>query len=176
MTCISLNGLNHSVWNALLILAVPSAVIFLLAFFSLKKGAYYIFDPKHNNHPTLRAEGRDFEPHSKRYNDLARLLITLSAGIVAFIVNTLAGGGEHPSRYWGKIESTAPIVVGFFGASIALLILFSVLQAYWYEQYCHWPNHNSYSRLKYAICISLGFTGLLAFGIGVFWFAVNIFS
>jgi hypothetical protein len=175
MTCLSFKGFNQSVWNALWILALPSVAVFLFAFFSLKKGFYYFFDPKHNSSPNLQLERGEFGPHSQRYNDLARLLIALSAGIIASLVNMLANEKDPPSRILNAIAATAPIIVGFFGLSMAMLILFMSLQAFWYEEYCHSPNHNTYVRWKYALCTSLGWTGLLAFAVGVIWFAQNLF-
>jgi hypothetical protein len=175
MLCFNFMGFNHSIWHALWVLALPCTGVYFCAFFSLKKGHFYFFDPKHNVDVKLQKEGGEFEPHSNRFNDLAKLLIALSAGVIAFLVNTLANEKEPPSRILIAIESTAPIVVGFFGASMAFLILFMSLQAVWYEQYCHSPSHSTYVRWKYAVCTSLGWTGLLAFAIGITWFAQNLF-
>jgi hypothetical protein len=179
MLCLSFRGFNHSVWHALVVLAVPSAVVYALAFKSIvykKDGYYHFFDPKHNTSAKLQAEGGEFGPHSQRYCDFAKLLIALSSGIIAFLVNTVANIKGSPSPIAAAIESTAPIVVGFFGSSIALLIFFMGLLAYWYEEYCHSWRHNTYSRWKYATIVWLGFTGVLAFVVGVVWFAGNLFS
>jgi len=64
--------------------AVP-ARNFRIPAFSLKKGHYYFFDPKHNVAPRLR-DADDYEPHSKRHQDLAKLAIALSAAAIAFKV------------------------------------------------------------------------------------------
>jgi hypothetical protein len=178
MVCLNFNWFNHSIWHATWILALPSAVIFWLAFRSIvykKDGYYYFFDARHNCSLKLQAEGGEFGPHSQRYTDFARLLIALSSGVIAFLVNTLANEKEPPSRILIAIESTTPIVIGFFGSSIALLIFFIGLQAFWYEEYCHSENHNTYNRWKYATIVWLGFTGLLAFAVGVVWFAGFLF-
>jgi hypothetical protein len=70
----------------------------------------------------------------------------------------------------------APIVCGFFGASIALLVAFMILQAIWYEQYCRSPEHDSYKGWKYAFSISLALVGLIAFALGFLWLAANLFA
>jgi len=174
MVCMSLKGFNHSVWNALLVLALPSVAIFLYLFLSLD-GHHWFFDAKHNSDIGLQKEQGDFGPHSGRYSGLAKLLTTLSAGVIAFLVNTLANGKSSPSPIFIKVESTAPIVIGFFGSAMAILILFMALQAAWYEEYCHSPNHDTYTKWKYALCNTLGIVGLLAFAVGVIWFAQNLF-
>jgi hypothetical protein len=175
MSCLNFDGFNHSIWHALIILAIPGLIVYLCSFFSLKKGHFYFFDPRHNDAENLCKEGGTFEPHSQRYNDLAKLLITLSTAVIAFLVNTLANEKPPQPQIITAIQSVAPIVVGFFGCSICFLILFLALQAVWYEQYCHRLAHNSYLRWKYALCNFLGWTGLLSFGVGVIWLAQNLF-
>jgi hypothetical protein len=171
-------GFNNCAWNAFFVLVPLCTLAFLLAFRSVayqKDGYYYFFDAKHNASSKLKNENGEFGPHSQRYNDIAKLLIALSAGIIAFLINTLANASGQQSEILKAMRSMAPIIVGFFGFSIALLILFMALQAYWYEEYCHSENHNSYNRWKYAICVTLGWTGLFSFGVGVIWLAANLF-
>ena len=72
------------------------------------------------------------------------------------------------------MERVAPIVLGFFGTSIASLIMFMVLQSYFYEQYCHSPDHSTYTRWKYALSTTLGWTGLIALILGFGWLARNL--
>jgi hypothetical protein len=160
------------------VLAPLCTLTFLLAFRSVayrKDGYYYFFDAKHNDSQKLKSENGDFGPHSQRYNDVAKLIVALSAGVIAFLVNTLANASVQQSDIVKATRAMAPIIVGFFGFSIALLILFMALQAYWYEEYCHTDNHSSYNRWKYATCVTLGWTGMLSFAVGVIWLAANLF-
>jgi hypothetical protein len=166
---------NGSIWNALWVLT-PIAVAIYLALFLGLRGHHYFFDPRHNSDPRLKAEGRDFEPHAKRYQDLAKLGITLSAAGIAFLVGiTFTDRPAASPVLAARIQAVAPIVAGFFGFSIALLVLFMVYQALNYEAYCHSPEHNTYTRWKYALSTCLGYTGLLAFVLGFGWLARNLF-
>jgi hypothetical protein len=167
---------NSSIWHALWVLLPVWGAVFLWAFFSLKKGYVYFFDPRHNTHQNLKDEEGDFEAHSKRYQDLARLAITLSTGVIAFLISILATDKAPASAFVQKIESVAPIVVGYFGACIALLIVFMVVQTVHYEEYCHSAEHDTYGRWKYALNQSLGWTGLISFVFGFAWLARNIFN
>lgn len=170
------SNFNSSIWHALYVLLPLGAVVYLLSFFSLKKGHWYFFDPKHNSDQGLKAEGGDFEPHAKRYQDLAKLAITLSAGAIAFLINFLASDKVAGSVFAQKVQRVAPIECGFFGSAIALLVLFMVCQSYLYEQYCHAPTHKTYTRTKYAVSLTLGWTGLLSFILGFGWLARNVFA
>ena len=151
-------------------------IVYALSFFSLKKGHWYFFDPKHNTDQRLKDEGGDFEPHAKRYQDLAKLAITLSAGAIAFLINFLASDKADGSAFARKVQLVAPIECGFFGLSIALLVLFMVCQSYLYEAYCHSAEHDTYTRTKYALSLTLGWTGLLSFILGFGWLARNVFA
>lgn len=66
--------------------------------------------------------------------------------------------------------------MGFFGASILLLILFLLWMAYCYEDYCHTPGHDSYRAWKYAVTVSLGVMGFISFICGFGWLGVNLFG
>jgi hypothetical protein len=166
---------NRSIWHALWVLSPIGVVVFLRVFFSLKKGCFYFFDPKHNIDQKLKDAG-DFEPHSKRYQDLAKLAITLSAGAIAFLISVLANDKSSSSAFVQRVAAVAPIVVGYFAGCIALLIGFMLAQALCYEAYCHAPNHDTYKRWKYALNISLGWTGLVSFVLGFAWLAHNVFD
>jgi hypothetical protein len=167
---------NRSIWHAFWVLLPVWCAVFLRTFFRLKKGYVYYFDPKHNLDQRLKDEGVDYEAHSKRYQDLAKLAITLSVGVIAFVINILATDKVPVSAFVQKIDSVAPIVVGYFGACIAFLVLFIVLQAIHYEEYSHSANHNTYHRWKYALNLSLGWTGLISFILGFVWLARNVFN
>ena len=94
-----------------------STVIFILSFRSLTKGSHYFFDPKHNKDSRL-AEAGDFGPHSQRYQELAKLLIALAAGAIAFFINLFANDKPPTPAFVTRAEGVVPIVVGFFASSI----------------------------------------------------------
>ena len=167
---------NSSVWHALWILLPLGTLVYVAIFFSLGRGQYYFFDPKHNNDQRLKDEGGIYEPHAKRFQDLAKLAITLSAASIAFLVTIVASDKPASPQFALKVEAVAPIVAGLFGSCIALLVLFMVVQAVWYEEYCHSPDHSTYLRWKYALSTSLGYTGLLSFVLGFIWLAHNLFG
>jgi hypothetical protein len=164
---------NRSVWHSLWVLFPVGGLVFLTAFLRVKKGHHYFFDPKHNQ--SCLKDAGDFGPHSQRYQDLSKLAIALSAGAIAFLINTIVNEKPPATDFVQRIEEVAPIVVGFFGAAIALLITFMVLQTVWYEEYCHSVTHSTYKAWKYALCTSLGWSGLLAFLLGFGWLARNLF-
>lgn len=120
--------------------------------------------------------GDTFEAHSQRYTGLAKLTISFAAGAIAFIINTLVNAKADSPEVMKGLRTTAPIAVGFFGFSVSLLIIFMVVQALWYEEYRCSPQRNTYKYWKYAVCLSTGWTGLIAFGTGVFWLGVNLFQ
>ena len=184
------DGFNGSFWDAYFVLAPVCALVFLYFFQQVSRkpsGCYYFFDSKHYfaylrnlKNPNIdfldtKDAGDSFETHAKTYSGLSKLVISFSVGAIAFLINTLADEKPNAPAILVKIKDVAPIVLGFFGSSAALIILFMVLQAVWYEEYCVSPKHDTYSRWKYATCLSLGWTGLVAFGIGVFWLARNLF-
>ena len=170
-----MTGFNRSIWNALWILLPLGGLILLLAFISLRKGYCFFFDPKHNTDERLKDAG-DFGPHSQRYQDLAKLVITLSAGGIAFLINSLGNQKVPPATFTQRIEDVAPIVIGFFGCSIAFMIVFMTLQTIWYEEYSHSPDHGTYTAWKYAFCNAVAWTGLISFVLAFGWLARNIFS
>ena len=177
MNCLTIfDGFNRSIWHALWVTLPTSLIVYLVMFFSItKKDHHYYFDPKHNTNPPVK-DASDFEPHSKRYQDLAKFTITLSVAVIAFLINILANEKQPISPMISKIEGSAPIVVGFFGFAVANLIGFMLSQTVWYEEYCHSANHDSYVRWKYAISQSLGWSGLIAFIVGFGWLARNMFK
>jgi len=131
----------------------------------------YFFDPKHG-----KPEEGDFAQHATRYQDLAKLAITISSAVIAFLISTLSSAKQPITSFVQKIEITSPIVVGFFGFTVASLIAFMLAQTHFYEEYCHSHRHDSYKRWKYVLCISLGWSGLLSFILGFGWLATNIFN
>jgi hypothetical protein len=69
---------NSSIWNVFWVLAPMGTFIFLWYFVEYK-GHWYHFDPKHSKNP---ADASDYEPHSQRYQDIAKLAITLSGAAI----------------------------------------------------------------------------------------------
>jgi hypothetical protein len=169
-----LQNFNSSIWHAFAITAILSIVIYVVTYNSLD-GDFYFFDPRHNPDERLSDAG-DFEPHSKRYQDLARLLITLSLGAIAFLINTLSKADAPHTSFISKIEAVTPIVVGFFGSSIVLFISFLFMQALYYEDYCHSAEHNTYRRWKYALCLAAASSATISFALGLAWLAINLFG
>src|SRR5438270_534473 len=103
-------GFNGSIWHSLYILVPLGLLVYVIAFSTLG-GRWYHFDPRHFNDSL---DG-DFEPHAKRYQDLAKLVITLSAAAIGFLIHAAISSDPQTVR----LRATVPIVVGFFGASIA---------------------------------------------------------
>jgi hypothetical protein len=170
----SFSGFNSHIWHALWILAVPIVAVFIGCFFPVRNYSGIKFDARHLKGAT--PDAGDFGPHLQRYTDLAKLSITLSAGVIAFLINTLVGQKPPVTDFAQKVADNAPIVVGFFGAAIALLIGFVLAATFFYEQYCHSLDHSSYKAWKYATVLSLGWGGLFAFVLGFCWLALSLFS
>jgi hypothetical protein len=170
MVCGPFNG---SVWHAPLLLFPAWLLVFVWHLCKFKGPAYH-FDPKRSDNPKLLDAG-DYERHSQRYQDLARLAITISGAAIAFLISIMARDSPVPSEFATKVRDVAPIVCGLFGLCIGLLVAFMVLQSIWYEEYCHSPDHSSYSGSKYAFSTSLWVTGLSGFVLGFLWLAANLF-
>jgi hypothetical protein len=170
-------GFNSSVWNAFVVLSPFGLGMFV--YITIKawryQDWYHFFDPKHNSDPRLKEEDGDFKEHWSHYEGLAKLAITLSAGALAFLINAIANEKPPIGPFEQRLTDVAPIVVGFFGASILFLIMFLLWMAYCYEDYSHKPEHNSYSAWKYALTVSLGLMGFFAFMCGFGWLGVNLF-
>jgi hypothetical protein len=148
-----------------------SIIVFLVSYRSLR-GPYYYFDSKHNTKPQV-PDGGSFQDHANRYFDITKLVIFLSGGIIAFLIGILSA--DKHSAAIQKLTWSVPIVIGFFGISMALLIGFLLSMTFWYEQYDHFPKHDSYKRWKYATTIALAWAGFFAFICGIGWLAQNLF-
>jgi hypothetical protein len=168
---------NSSVWHSLWVLCVPGMGAFVWVVYEAvaRKQWYYFFDPKHNSDPRL-ADAGDFLPLWGRYEGLAKLAITLSAGAIAFLISTLANQHDAQGDFGRKVAAVAPIVVGYFGSAVLFLILFLLWLTYCYESYCHSAAHDTYRAWKYALTQCLGWMGFLAFVLGFAWIAANLFS
>jgi hypothetical protein len=97
---------NGSIWHAFWVLSRLGIVVFLVCFFSLTKGSHYFFDPKHNADIRLKEERGDYEPHSKRYQELAKLAITLSTAAIASSCRRRATLSRRSSSRGQKPELT----------------------------------------------------------------------
>jgi hypothetical protein len=131
----------------------------------------YNFDP--------RKRRGEFEPHAKRYQELARLITTLSTASVAFLFNFLVN--IHPntvlrSEYSFRLEAAAPVAVCCFGVSVLCLITFLLLESYWYEEYSHSEAQDTYMPWKYSTNIAFGYSGLFWFVCGYALLAAGLFS
>ena len=194
---------NRSIWHALWILVPLAGVVFAVSLLRVKWGHWYFFDPKHNEAMRARRVARkaleamkgeeaqkalkivedvegmdeagDYGSHMQRYQGLSKLLITLSAGAIAFLINIISGQKPPLPGFALKLSNCTPIVTGFFGFAIASLIGFMTVQDIWYEEYCHSPKHDTFKAWKYATSTSLGATGLLSFVLAFLWLAANIF-
>ncbi len=166
-------GFNRHVLDGVLVSAILFAVIYILAVNRLK-GPYYYFDPKHNQDGRLRDAG-DYTPHYQRYSDLAKLMITLSVAAMAFLFNSVESP-KPTNEFSARISDVAPIIIGFFGSATASLMGFIFSQTFFYETYCHSPDHSSYTRWQYATCITFACVGGSAFLLGFLWLAINTFG
>ena len=129
-----------------------------------------------------------FEPHIKRYQDLARLVLALATASAAFLINLIVNPPEKHglSDTAAKLLSAAPQAILFLCATAFFLLLFMTLLNFFYENYSHFhylpETHTDkkrgtgeYRRWKYAIVLSLGYSGLLAFFSAYAWLARSLF-
>jgi hypothetical protein len=81
-------------------------VAFLVCYWP-RRGRTFNFD--------AREEFGAFEPHAKRYQDLAKLILTLSTASIAFLVNFLVNLTPSATRsaYSVRLEAASPWVVAF---------------------------------------------------------------
>lgn len=156
---------------------------FLLLWFYLRRdfrtrhpGANVAFDPIEPAPAAARFIQGGFEPHARRYQDLAKLLLTIAAATIAFLVNFLASihVDEKRSPYSLALESACPFSICLLGLSALCAILFLFSENYAYETYCHDPNRNTYTPGWYALNLSLAFFGFLFFFLGYAFLAFRI--
>jgi hypothetical protein len=124
-----------------------------------------------------------FEPHIKRYLDLARLVLTLAAASIAFLFN-LAVTRTSPipiSREY--LLTVPPRAALYLCATVVFLLLFMTLLTSFYEKYSHFhylpPNHpesqsGQYKRWKYALVNACGYTGLFLFFVAYLRLALSL--
>jgi hypothetical protein len=119
-----------------------------------------------------------FEPHLKRYQDLAQLVLTLATASVAFLVNFLTGihVDEKRNIYSLKLEAACPYVVALLGLSAVFAIFFILRYNTTYETYCHTPLRNTYTSKAYATNLALGYSTLCWFLIAYIVLACWLFA
>jgi len=87
-------------------------ILSLIGWCSLGDYHHWFFDPL--------AERGKFEPHAKRYQTIATLIVTLSAASVAFLANFLVNipaDKQLRSPYSLKLEAVAPQAMSFFASA-----------------------------------------------------------
>jgi hypothetical protein len=104
-----------------------------------------------------------FEPHAKRYQDLAKLVLTLAAASAAFLLSFLVniGVSKPPNGYSVRFEAAAPFAMVFLCVSAGSCLTFMLLQNIYYEHYTHVmypieegvPKKSPYSGKKYAFVL-----------------------
>jgi hypothetical protein len=114
-----------------------------------------------------------FEPHANRYQDLAKLVLTLATASIAFLVNFLVNistDQKNRSLYSFRLEDGASWVIACLCVSVASLLLFLLLENVFYEDYVHSKytrdpinSRETYTGRKYALNLTFAWTGL-------FWF------
>ena len=148
------------------------AGLFGVSYFALKHrlggtaARPYRMDPIQPQPPLPEVVG-GFEPHLKRYQNLAQHVLTLATATVAFLVNFLTGIPVDGKRnaYSLRLESACPSAVVFLGLGAIFAIIFILRYNTTYERYCHAPLRNTYTAASYAANLALGYS---AFGWFVF--------
>jgi len=171
-------------WCQLLLLGLFTAAPFAIIWFLFYRGfitrngpnATVRMDPV-KPAPSAETEEGGFESHLQRYSDLAKLLLTLAAATVAFLVNFLANISSEGKRsiYSVKLESACAPSIWFLGASAACSIIFMLSENYAYEAYCQSSNRDTYSPAWYAFNVALGFCGFGYFLVAYAVLAFKIF-
>jgi hypothetical protein len=107
-----------------------------------------------------------FEPHLKRYQDLAKLILALSAATIAFLFNFLASVPDEPGArgvYSRALEDASPFALVFLCLSVFSALSFILWQIYQYETYEHSEEGETYTGNKYATTVAFGFSCLIWF-------------
>jgi hypothetical protein len=171
--------LSHPISSTILA-AASVFTTFFLAFWLPARKISHLMDPGEN--PGA------FEPHIRRYQELARLVLTLATASAAFLMNLIVNPPEKhvPSDTAAKLLNAAPQAILLLCATAFFLLLFMTLLNFFYENYSHFhylpvrhPDKKrgigEYRRWKYALVLSLGYCGLLAFFAAYAWLARSLF-
>jgi hypothetical protein len=169
---------------ALLLFAIVAAGLFGLLWLYFCRsfkvrypGANVAMDPVDADPSTKKLVPGGFEPHLRRYQDLAKLLLTLAAATIAFLVNFLASIPAEGKRnaYSLRLEGACPIAIALLGLSGASAIFFLLSENYAYETYCHDLNRDTYTPVWYGFNNALGFSGFAFFLLAYAWLALRVF-
>jgi len=162
--------LNHPAITNCVGFVIVFGFFYLLGRYNLRGAASYHFDPG--------GESGKFESHSGRYQDIAKLVITLATASAAFIFNFLINISPKSTErgpYSFYLENASKVSIGSFGLSVLCLIVFMIWQTYWYENYSVPGNKDAYTAHRYAISLAFGFSGLFWFLAGYGWRAWSLF-
>lgn len=156
------------------IIATAIFAVVYLQFYWPRRNCTFAFDPG----------GRkgEFESHAKRYQSLAKLMLTLSSASAAFLVNFLVNLDPSKPRatYSYRLESAAPATITLLCLSAASCIAFMLFQNLFYEDYVHskFPREGiaareTYTGARYALNLTFAGAGfvyfLVAYGIVAAW-------
>jgi hypothetical protein len=168
---------ERPILSTLLIAVAVMLIAYLWCYWPRRKLAFD-FDPG----------GRrgEFENHAKRYQALARLLLTLCTATVAFLFSflvNLPADPTHRNIYSLKLESACPRVVTCLGLSAACALLFLLFQNLFYEDYIHSKyttdpkkTRETYSGERYALMLTFAAAGLFWFFFAYLFVAWKLFS
>ena len=131
-----------------------------------RKSQSFYFDPKDVHHYEqgggrelpIAAKDSTFEPHLKNYIDVMKLLVTIAAASIAF------GGTQNAT-------SGVRIAKSILAFSILYGVVFSGLLQFFYEQYAQ--DVRAYTRVRYSVITALGFSALVCFIVGYFFWAFS---
>jgi hypothetical protein len=81
-----------------------------------------------------RKEGA-FEPHAKRYQDLARLVLTLATASAAFLLSFLVNIdiNKQQNSYSTRLEAVFPFAMAFLCLSAGSCLTFMLFHSIYYE-------------------------------------------
>jgi hypothetical protein len=154
------------------------AAIFLWFRFGLKKiSDTFPMDPAQQDAHINQVQG-GFEPHLKRYQELAQLVLTLATATVAFLMNFLTGihPEEKRSVYSLRLESASRSAIVFLGLSAIFAIAFILGENLAYETYCHHARRDTYTAQSYALNLALGYSGIACFLFAYAYLAFRLFE
>jgi hypothetical protein len=152
-------------------------LLFSLVFSTLNKDAPFRMDPATPDEDVGEVPN-GFEPHLKRYQELAQLILTLATATVAFLVNFLAGIHADDKRgpYSIKLENACSSAIAFLALSAFFAISFILSENLAYETYSHSPRRDTYSAKWYATNISLGYSSILWFFVAYAYIAWRLLA
>ena len=114
-----------------------------------------------------------FELHAKRYQDLAKLVLTLAAASAASLLSFLVNidVSKPQNSYSVRLEAAAPFAMVFLCLSAGSCLTFMLLQNIYYEHYTHvmYPieegvtKKSPYSGKKYAFVLMFAEASMFSF-------------